>query len=232
MSADLEAIEESILRYQRLRKHQDKEFARRVLLLKQWQHQRMQITYATLLKDRSTADLVSYFLEDIYKGIDLSDIARSLSKSLGIAGKLFTDLSLIRLALAFNTLNGEIDQRVTEILSPQCLTQLTEEEYVKACEEAAVIEDHLTSIALIGEFAVGLDATVHNPVVYGAFKVAKLPAKLAGLGNLYGLLDKGFSAIRAMPEAEATIQRIVSHETWVHQRMKDHVSPCFLPLTE
>ncbi len=231
MSTELEKIRQSILDYQRLRKHTDPAFAQALTEMKRWQHSRMQATYASLLKNSNTAALVTYFLEDIYGGIELSDILKSLSKSLRVADKLFTDLSLIRLALEFNTLNGFIDQRITEaLIDTDTLTSLDEAAYVSACQQSDVIEDHLRSIALVGEFAVGLDETVHNPVVYGAFKLGKLPAKLGGLGRLYTLLEKGFGIIRALPEAESAIRQIVDHEALVHQRMQRGDTPCFIPL--
>lgn len=222
MQSDIEKIEASIVRYQALRRHSNPAFAQQLAVLKRWQHQRMEKTYAALLSASGTQSLVHYFLEDIYGGIDLSEVIKSLSRSLKIAGKLFSDLSLIRIALEFNTLNAEIDEALTEaLLHTQHINQINAENYADAMRAAGLLERHLRSIALVGEFAEGLDETVHNALVYGAFVVAKLPAKLGGLGKLYQLLEKGFEVIRALPSAEQTIGKIVAYEKEIHLPIGD-----------
>lgn len=222
MQTDIERIEASIVRYQALRRHSDPVFAQQLAMLKRWQHQRMENTYANLLADSGTQGLVHYFLEDIYGGIDLTEVIKSLSRSLKVAGKLFSDLSLIRIALEFNTLNAEIDEALAEALfKSQENLLITADNYADAMRASGLLEHHLRSIGLIGEFAEGLDETVHDSLVYGAFVVSKLPAKLGGLGKLYQLLEKGFAVIRALPSAEQTIGKIVAYEKEIHLPIAD-----------
>ncbi len=220
MPRDLELIRHSITRYQALRRFRDPLHLQQLNRLKQWQHERMEQTHAPMLAQEPGRSLVRYFLDDIYRGIDLSEVIGSLERALKVADKLFTDLSLIRMALEFNTLNGEVDEALTialfETLQVSSIDTTT---LAQAARLAGCEQDHLRSIALVGEFAEGLDTTVHNPMVYGAFKIAKLPARLGGLGKLYQLLDKGFTVIRALPDAERQIKQIVNQEHAIHVRL-------------
>lgn len=231
MTSDIEHIRESIHRYQNLRRFRDPSFQGQIDQLKRWQHQRMEGTYAILLSDPASQGLVRYFLDEIYGGLDLSDVMKSLERTLGLADKLFSDLSLIRMAMEFNAVNSEIDEALASALfdSPRA-AEMSDVRYAEASREAGLYEKHLHSIQLVASFASGLDRTVHNSVVYGAFKVGKIPAKMGGLGKLYKTLENGFQVMRALPSAEQAIHRIVDHERYLHERIQTGELPVFVPL--
>ncbi|MDX5299357.1 MAG: hypothetical protein LPK85_10465 [Gammaproteobacteria bacterium] len=199
--------------------------------LKQWQAQRLRQTYTALLQSPRHHALVSYFLEDIYNGLDLHEAASTLDKSLRLASRLLSDMRLIELALAFNALNAELDEQLAHVLFVEMgCESLSEERYAQACQRLNRIEDQQLALALVEAFAEGLEDVIHDPGVYRAFRLARIPVRMSSLRGLYDLIERGFDVMRALPDAEQTIQRIVRHEQHILQRIQEVDPAPFRPL--
>src|SRR5690606_25363605 len=67
-------------------------------------------------------------------------------------------------------------------------------------------------IDLILEVGATLDHAVHKPWIPRLLRASRLPAKLAGLGELQGFLERGFAAFRALRGADDFLGEIARRE--------------------
>ena len=70
-------IANNIQRYLSLRKHRDKDFKRHTDAIEKWRMQYMAHCYKPLMPDPSYNLLLQYYFEEIYSGIDLSELGEA-----------------------------------------------------------------------------------------------------------------------------------------------------------
>lgn len=221
MSDAKQQIIQNIKRFLELRRFkQDPVFNARLEAVQQWQHQRMNHTYQRLLHQENERLLMTFFLEEVYGGIDPSGIASKLETAIKVADKLFSNLNLINIAFEFNAITGELDESMAQQLfeMSQC-DEITEKHYVEALKDLKNQEKRLLQADLIWQFAHGLDEIVTDKSIYRAFKLGKYPAKMGGLGSLYQLMDKGFNAMLSLENSESLIKKVVNHERQCYQNI-------------
>ncbi len=234
MTDVLDQIAEEVRLYLALRRFQDdRKHLDQLARLKAWQQERMRGTYADMLADERTHELVEYFLQDIYGGLDLSEASASLQRSLRVANRLVTNLDLVRLPLTFNRINAEIDQGLTEIIFERHgHREVTEANYVQACCDLDRADDQFRTLNLIIEFIDGLGTAVHSWKVYRGFKLAKTPARLARLGQIYDVMDRGFETLRNVPNAQDLIHEIVAHEKKILEGIQEGRTSPFVSFSQ
>jgi hypothetical protein len=217
-----EQIVRDIRRVQVLRKGSgDAVYLERLKSLQQWQTQRMEHSYSELMANAHYRPLLEFFLHDIFRGIDFSAIGGRLDKVSTIVSKLFTGTDMLFAVLEFNAVTGELDQLMTETLFEQMkVERITAENYVQACHQAQVFDVMHRQKTLVKLFSDDLNKTVRSKLVYAAIKLAKLPAEKAGFGNLYQMIERGFSALSVIENPEALIDQIIRHEMQVVENMR------------
>jgi hypothetical protein len=209
-----EQIVRDIRRVQVLRKNSDDAvYLERLKHLQQWQTQRMEHSYHELMADPYYRSLLDFFLHDIFRGIDLSEVEDKLDRVSQVVSKLFTGTDMLFAVLEFNAVTGELDQILTETLF-ECMKvdTITPENYAQACREANVFNTMLRQKQLVKLFADDLNKTVRSKLIYAAIKLAKLPAQKAGFGDLYQMIEKGFTVLSELENPEVLIGKIIEHE--------------------
>lgn len=210
-------LQRDLGRYRSLKQHDENEQTFRDALfdLQKWQAQRMRKTHTALLEDDKYRIATEFFLDDIYGGIDLTDIANEAERVINKALKILPEKVMVTAtyALELNALSAELDERLADYLFYEMgESDISMEAYTEAFRRSASLEERQRQVDLAKKLAVGIDKYVRSRVVYTTFKLVRKPAHNAGIGNLYGFMGKGFDAMRPMGSASAVIHRIVDRE--------------------
>ena len=72
---------------------------------------------------------------------------------------------------------------------------------------------------MIGKVGAALDAGVHHHGVVRLLKASRVPAKLAGLSQLQGFLERGFDAFAKLGGAQRFLDTITAREREVARRL-------------
>ena len=218
-----------ISEFRNWRCHHDETFNQHFVKLQVWQVERLKRTHADLLADARYRAATQFFLTEMYGGLDLTELANEVERALPLASKLLPD-SVLRtsgIALELNSLTGELDQRMTEILFEEFkVEEITPETYCEAYRRTSHQEARYRQLELVSELGLGLDRYVRSRVIYATFKLAIRPAHMAGLGGLYDFLEKGFAVVRPMGSAADFIHRFADVERNISDRiMQSHPDP-------
>jgi hypothetical protein len=210
-------LQRDLDRYRQLRQHDDSEnhFRESLYRLQKWQAQRMRKTHQALLEDDRCRVATEFFLQDIYGGIDLSDIANEAERALNKALKILPEKVMVTAtyALELNALSAELDERLAHFLFYEMdEAEISFASYTDAFRESAPKALRERQVELAKKLAVGLDKYVRSRVIYTTFKMVRKPAHRAGIHNLYEFMGKGFDAMRPMGSASEVIHRIVDRE--------------------
>ncbi len=210
-------LQRDLNRYRGLKQHDpsEKVFREALFKLQKWQAQRMRKTHQSLLENQQYRVATEFFLDDIYGGIDLTDIANEAERVINKALKILPETVMVTAtyALELNALSAELDEQLA-----QCLFydmgehEISMATYTEAFRRSADLHTRQRQVELAKMLAEGLDKYVRSRVVHTTFKLVKKPAHRAGIGNLYGFMGKGFDAMRPMGSASEVIHRIVDRE--------------------
>lgn len=222
-SAVVSKICQDIDRYRGLRRHQEplhSDFNSKLKQLHAWQKNRMREMHQPFLDDQPKHNLMNFILDELYVGLDLSCLGENIESAIAIALKLVSRTSTLTCAFEFNALTAELDDQITSCIFEDLQADtLTESVYSDANVILNTRMQRARQVELLSELVDGLDKAVQSAFVYGAFKLAKTPAKVAGLGKLYELADRGYAALRSVKKAESLIANVMSAEHHFYERM-------------
>lgn len=202
-------------RFRAWRSHSDQEFRERFVAVQKAQAERLTKTHADFLEDPRYQAVTQFFLNEMYGGLDLNELAREIERALPVATRLLPE-SVMRtsaVALELNALTGELDEGVATMLFETLgYKEITEANLVEAYRAAGQHEARHRQLELLAELGNGLDRYVRSRVIYATFRIAQRPARMAGLGGLYDFLGRGFEVMRPMGSAQEFINLFVSRE--------------------
>lgn len=217
-------MEEELIRYRSLRQHDtlQPKFKGHVYAIQEWQSKRLQKTHNLLLQDERYQDATLFFLEDIYGGIDLTELSHQIERVMNKAFRILPEkvMTTSTYALEFNALSAELDEAMAcFIFNEMGVVDITFDVYIEAFREAVDISLRHRQAALAKMLGQGLDKYVRSRLVYGTFKMVKRPAVKAGIGELYNFMDKGFDVMRPLGSAKGLIDAIVDEEVAIVDRI-------------
>lgn len=215
-----------------LQRYHDDSFAKQLLQVQQWQQQRLTETYQVMLQSPEQEALIRFFLDEIYHCIDLTHLDDKLTITAKLVDKLFTDLQLVDIALEFNALNAELDESITRTLfQTMGVSNVTADNYAAAFrQENRELRER--QLQLLNRFAEEARDCVNDNFVYNAFKLAKYPAKLGGLGSLHQMIARGFEAMRAIDAPSDLIVTLLDHERGIYRDLFEGVTHPFRAYSE
>ena len=204
---DTHGISHNIMRYMDLRKHHDDVFCENVKALEQWKMSQMTSCYKNLMTEPSYKYLLEYYFNEIFFGIDLSELREAKSATKFIE-KFFTSTDMLMAALEYNALTGEINQKITAHITDN---------------------NELFDINLFEAFADNLNETVSNRVIQASIKMARFPAKLSGCERLHKLISDGFAILKKVDNPEKVVGDLIKHERLILQRIASGTQPIYIP---
>ena len=173
-------------------------------ILQRWQSARLTRTYADLLASSRYRPAAEFFLDELYGGRDLRQRERDLARIVPVMTRVLPThvLHTAALALELNALSRELDARLTRVLVAEFAfrDQVDETAYVAAYRRCASYDQRRHQIELVERLGRDLQGIVPKRFIHAALKLAKTPARLAGLEELHRFLEAGFHAFRHMGE--------------------------------
>jgi len=233
--ADLKKPEDLLLynlqRCKKLRKEQQDNLHPNALShteLSEWQSERLARTHANLLESSRYHAATRFFLTDLYAPRDFSHRDHDLERSYPMIITVLPMNAVYAVALAteLDSLSMELDGELIRVLSKELnirkKSQLTEETYAEGYRLCNNYERRKHQIELIRILGEDLELVVAKPFIYTALKMARIPAKLSGFGELQDFLERGFKAFHNMGKADEFLDFIVGREL----RILDRIYAC------
>lgn len=186
--------------------------------LEDWQKERLERTYADLAANRRYTLAADFFVGDLYAPNNVVQRDADLERMYPTMVRLLPEavLETIARALRLQADTLELDARIGESLAGQGVERKADIDtpsYIRAFADDSIASGRRSQIELVMQVGKDLDHYVHVPLIFATLKMARLPAKLAGLGELQHFLEKGFAAFRAMGQAKDFLSIILQRES-------------------
>jgi hypothetical protein len=194
--------------------------------VKDWQHQRLALTYADLSADARFAPATAFFLDELYGGKDCALRDRDLVRMVPTMQRLLPAFALetVEKAIALDVISEECDQAMAAATAH--LNKLSEATYCAAFRQIGMQAAREHQVVLMQEVGARLDVVVKKSMIYTTLKMLRGPSKLAGMGEIQAFLEAGFTAFRHMQGAEYFLQTIARREaTFITRIFADEAKP-------
>ncbi len=198
---------------------------RELSLLHRWQSARLARTHTDLLRSPLYRPAAEFFLDELYGDRDLTQLEHDLARVVPMMARVLPAavLHTAGLALELNVLSHELDARMTRIWIEESgpRTELDDTAYVAAYRRCASYDQRHHQIDLTERLGRDLQAIVPKRIIHTALKLARAPARLAGLGELHRFLQAGFHAFHHMgTDAGTFVTTIISRERAILERIR------------
>lgn len=178
-----------------------------------WQARRLRATYADLAAQPRYLPAIEFFETDLYGGGDFARRDADLARVMPVMSRMLPAgvIATVGKAVELNALSQELDRLLLARL-PRPDGRFTVAEYCQAFRRMGRIAERERQIDLIGEIGGALDHYVDRPLIHGALRMMRQPARLAGLEALQHFLERGVTAFRRMHGAEVFLATIAARE--------------------
>jgi hypothetical protein len=191
--------------------------------LQRWQAARLQRSFADFLAEPRTEPAARFFLDDLYGDQDVTARDRDVERVLPLMRKLLPEhlIETAADAIELAWLSHALDLRMAQALERQGTrpADLDENSYAAAYRAVGKRRIREHQIELILRVGATLDHAVHKPWIPRLLRASRLPAKLAGLGQLQRFLERGFDAFRALRGADEFLAAIAAREREASRRL-------------
>ncbi|MET0984074.1 MAG: hypothetical protein ABW034_01575 [Steroidobacteraceae bacterium] len=207
-----------VIQKQRLQVQADPDRDARFRALQTWQVQRLSRTYADLLQQPRYRSGLEFFMQDVYGPHDFSQRDRELRKVIGPWEGMMPAraLATIQSALELEALTQSLDLSVLEVLGAKAPT---EQNYADAYRRANRRADRERQIALIVNAGDALEHLVRMSWVRTALRLARTPARLAGVQALQDFLERGCAAFATLRSPRDLLSAIEKRETQIMEQL-------------
>ena len=191
--------------------------------LRRWQSARPKRSYGRFLHHPRRRPAAGFFLTDVYGERDFSRRDSDIARVLPMMRRLLPDKLLgtvadaIELGVGTQTLARSMDD-VRQRLALR-RRRLDEALYAEAYRQVGDQAARARQIALIGKVGRGFGKALKLPGVAALLAFSRGPAKLAGLSELQGFLERGFGAFETLGDVEDFIREIELEESGLSQRL-------------
>ena len=184
--------------------------------LKEWQAERLALTYADLLASPRHKPAAEFFLSDLYGPKDFRSRDEELARVVPIMVHVLPARALMTLleAVKMDALSESLDTAMVLALRKTNKSRVIDwPAYVTAYRACGRRKDRELQIALIDKTGKTLDRLTRMPLIRYSLKLMNGPAYLAGLGDLHSFLQRGFDAFRCMKGADEFLAIVTERET-------------------
>lgn len=190
--------------------------------LQRWQAQRLAGSFEDLLADPASAPAARFFLSDLYGDHDVSGRDRDIERVMPLMQRLLSPamLGIAADAMQLAVLSHAFDLRMAAALQADGGgSRLDAGRYAAAYRAVDRARLRDCQLRLTERVGAGLAQIVHTPAVAQLLRLARLPARAAGLYQLQSFLERGFTAFGRLPDAHAFVAGIVASEREVMRRL-------------
>jgi hypothetical protein len=181
--------------------------------LRAWQAVRLARSHADLLASPDMGPAATFFLSDIYGANDLSKLAGDVKRIVPVMTKVLPAAALetVADAIELHALSEELDIAMVKTLGSK-IRKLDGAAYGTAYRKVDRREDRERQITLIEDLGLALGRLIDQPFVSSGLALMRMPAKLAGVGELHAFLERGHGAFRQIGNIKKFVDLIVSRE--------------------
>lgn len=216
------AVEALLAALERVQRHHAEraakpERARALARVCEWQARRLRRTYQDLEAQPRYAEAIRFFETDLYGGADFAQRDADLARVAPVFKRLLPAgvIATVATAVELNALSQDLDRALADTLVAVD-AGFGVADYCRAYRKMGQYDRRARQIRLIGDVGVALDRYVQMPMLRGALKLMRKPARAAGLGTLQVFLERGFGAFARMGGALEFLATIESRETAIH----------------
>lgn len=191
--------------------------------LRAWQSKRLADSFTDFLAVPSTRPAAEFFLSDLYADRDFSGRDRDAARLLPMLSRVLP-MSLLAAAcdaIELAVLSHAFDLRMAAELarrrSPRA--PISPKDYGVAYRRAGCPRLRRHQVGLILRVGADLDAAVRKHGVFRLLRASRTPARIAGLSELQGFLERGFGAFEALGGADYFLGEIGRREFEVSRRL-------------
>jgi len=191
--------------------------------LRSWQTRRLERSFRHFLADARMRPAAVFFLTDLYGDRDFSGRDRDVARIMPLMSRL---LPHSLLGAAVDAVELEVLSHAFDLRMAEALTKMLEpgeaigmDAYGRAYREVGGVRLRQRQIELILGVGWTLDAAVKKHGVAKLLRASRTPARLLGLAELQGFLERGFTAFEKLGGAKAFLDAIGDSEHAASQRL-------------
>ncbi|QSX77791.1 FFLEELY motif protein [Agrilutibacter solisilvae] len=191
--------------------------------LRRWQAERLEASFDRFLEDPRRRPAAHFFLTDVYNDRDFSRRDADIARVLPMMQRMLPGALLGTLAdaIELGLLTHAFDLRLAQLLQVHGARRrrLDAALYAKVYRASGLPRLRGHQIELIGRVGFGLGRGLRIPGVGTLLKLSRGPARSAGLGELQGFLERGFTAFGELGDVRGFITEIEAEERAVCGRL-------------
>lgn len=198
--------------------------AEQLIALRQWQCKRLLHSHSDMYQMPKYQRAIQFFVDELYGPKDFSQRDKDIEKVVPKMKKWLPEEALESLAVAIhlNALSQELDVAMLHQLDGKAITRDSYAAAYIACDNQA---DRALQIDYIEQLGLDLSEVVKLPGIGFILKMARTPAKMAGLSTLQEFLEDGFAAFKKLGDVKEFIVPVVNKEREIMQQLFDGVNP-------
>lgn len=201
-----------------------------LVLLRQWQSERLARTYADLLADKRYRPAGLFFLSDIYAPRDFSQRDHDVERIHAFLSRVVPAqmLQLLTDVVELNSLTKVLDRQLVLVLTNKLnvTDTLTPELYAEGYRHCDNYAERIHQIDLITRVVVQVGEGARTLVVGAAMKAVRGPAHRAGWAELFDFLEHGYDAFKRMRDVKTFVQIVEQREKRIlNQIFSGHPDP-------
>lgn len=196
----------------------DPSLARRVAEVKQYQHRRIQKTYADLLASLRYGLAARFFLDELYGPGDFTQRDQQFARVVPGLVRLFP-LEIVQTVVALGDLHSLSEKMDTAMSEALGTAPLDDASYARAWRKVGQPLERERQIALMLTVGSALDRYTRKPLLRHSLRVMRGPAKAAGLSALQLFLETGFDTFGEMHGSREFLETVAKRERDLSARL-------------
>jgi len=183
-------------------------------VLQRWQLKRISRSFADLVQRDSSRPAVTFFLSELYGGLDFRERDQDISKVMPVMIRFLPDRALLTMSEAFElqAISLEFDMVMAAYMGRRSIGSLDMERYCEVYRAAGDQAARERQILLIRKVGYDLETLVRKPLVNALVRLLRGPAHAAGFGALQEFLETGLGSFRALEDVRGFIDTIYDRE--------------------
>ena len=191
--------------------------------LRRWQAARLASSFDHVLDDPARRPAAEFFLDDVYGDRDFTRRDADIARTLPVMRRLLPASLLVTVAdtLEVGALSHALDLHMADALhalAPR-RRRLDDALYAKAYNKVGRPLLRQRQIRLVARVGGGFARALRMRGVSALLAFSRGPARLAGLKELQGFLERGYAAFDALDDADAFVAEIERDERAISDRL-------------
>jgi hypothetical protein len=188
-----------------------------------WQCKRLLATHDEMARKPTYRLAMAFFVDELYGPKDFSQRDADLARVIPKLAKVLPNKAMKAIddALALNALSFDLDMAMAQELQRQAEGKVNRDTYALAYRTTGRDHDRQRQITIVSHLGQQLADVVHIRGISILIKLARKPAKMAGLLSLHEFLQRGYDAFKGLGDVTQFIEPVVSKEIELNQQLLD-----------